>query len=169
MNARKKRTTTGKTAVTSWTGISVLKKKQGKLPADVNRTQAKTQLKPPAIKRRVDYESFQTTRAPISASGPSSRRGEPVLNKDNKSSQSPVSSYPPRTVGKPAVGESSVLTGFSVQAIAWSKNPVERIAVINDLVVREGEFIEGIQVAQIGLDEVSLKKGDKTWLLQCGR
>ncbi|MFH1618818.1 MAG: general secretion pathway protein GspB [bacterium] len=91
------------------------------------------------------------------------------MKKDDKAYPPAVSSYPPRAVGKPAVDESSLPTGFSVQAIAWSKVPAERIAVINGEVLREGGFVGGIQVDQIGLDEVSLKKGDKTWLLKCGR
>ena len=159
---RKERIPARKTVVASRTGVRVLEKKEGKLPPAVNKTQAKTQLKPPAKKLEVDSRSIQTARDPINASGSPSQRGVPVLNKDDKA-------YPPQTVGKPAVDESSVLTGFSVQAIAWSKIPAERIAVINGVVMREGGFVEGIQVTQIGIDEVSLKKGDKTWLLQCGR
>lgn len=163
---RKEKVPARKTVAASRTGLRALGKKEEKLPAVVNRTQAKTQLKPPAM---VDSRSFQTAREPSSAYGSPSPKGEPVLNKDDKAYPSPVSSYPPRTVGKPAVDESSVLTGFSVQAIAWSKLPAERIAVINGAVVREGGVVEGIQVIQIDLDEVYLKKGDKTWMLKCGR
>jgi len=149
---RKQKTPTRKTVVTSRTGVRVLEKKGGKPP--------------PA---RVDSRSFQTPGDPKSASGLPSRRDVLVLKKDDKAYPPPGESYPLPNAGKPAVDESSVLTGFSVQAIAWSKIPAERIAVINGVVMREGGFVEGIQVTQIGIDEVSLKKGEKTWLLKCGR
>jgi len=168
-NAQRGRAATGKAAVTTRTGARVPEKKEEKPPAGVNRTQAKTPLKAPAKKLRVDPRSLQTGSVPIRASDSSLTRSEPVLNEDNKSYPPPVRSYPPRNVGKPAVDERSVLTGFSVQAIAWSKIPAERIAVINGLVVREGGFVEGIQVTQIDMEEVSLRKGDQTWQLQCGR
>jgi hypothetical protein len=138
---RKQKVPARKTVVTSRTGVRVLEKKEGKLPPVVNRTQAKMQLNPPGKKLQVDSKPLQP----------------------------PGSSYPPRTAGKPEVVESSVLTGFSVQAIAWSKIPAERIAVINGVVVREGGVVEGIHVIQIDLEEVYLKKDDKTWLLKCGR
>jgi len=166
---RKEKVPARKTVVASRTGVRVLEKKEGKLPPAVNKTQAKTQLKPPEKKLGVDSGSFQTGRDPINASGSPSQKGEPGLNEDDKAYPPPVSSYPPRTVGKPAVDESSVLTGFSVQAIAWSKLPAERIAVINGAVVREGGVVEGIHVIQIDLDGVYLKKGEKTWMLKCGR
>jgi len=130
-----------KTVVTSRTGVRVLEKKEGNPPAAVNRTQAKTRFKPPEKKPQVASKSFKP----------------------------PDRSDPSRTDGKPEVDESSVLAGFSVQAIAWSKIPAERIAVINGAVVREGGFVEGIHVIQIGLDEVYLKKGENTWMLKCGR
>ena len=169
INPLKERTAAGKTVVASRTGVRVPEKKEGKPPAVGNGTQAITQLEPPAEKPGVDSTSFQTARDSISASGLPSQRGELVLHKDDKAYPPPGRSYPPQAVGKPAVVESSRLTGFSVQAIAWSKIPAERIAVINGVVMREGGFVEGVQVTQIGMDEVSLKKGDKTWLLQFGR
>lgn len=147
-------------------GAGVPEKKKGNLPAVVNRTQAKTQLKQPA---RVDPRLFQTAVDPNNLSGSPSSRDGLVPNKEGNVYPPPCGSYPPRTVEKPPVDERSVLAGFFIQAIAWSKLPAERIAVINGVVVREGGFVEGLQVSQIGMDEVSLKKGDKTWLLQFGR
>lgn len=169
INTRKEKAAGEKTAVTSRTGVEVPEKKDGKLPAVVNRTGAKTQLKPSAEKPGIDSKSFQTTREPVSASGSPSQRRMPVLNNDDKAYPPPGRSYQPQAADKPAVVESSIPTGFSVQAIAWSKIPAERIAVINGMVMREGGFVEGVQVTHIGMDEVSLKKGDKTWRLQCGR
>ena len=166
---QKERAKTEKTGVAFRTSVRGPEKKGGNLAAVDKRIQAKTQLSPTAKKVRVDSKSLQTVRAPNGASGSPSPEGEPVLNEDKKSYPPPVGTHPSRIIEEPAFDQGSVLTGFTVQAIAWSKIPAERIAVINGIVVREGGFVEGIQVTQIDIDEVSLKKGDKIWLLQCGR
>ena len=54
---------------------------------------------------------------------------------------------------------------FTLQAIAWSKNPNERLVVINGLILREGDGIEGITVTQIGTNEVIVQKESKLWKL----
>ena len=54
---------------------------------------------------------------------------------------------------------------YTLQAIAWSKNPNERLVVINGLVLREGDGIEGITVTQIGTNEVIVQKESKLWKL----
>ena len=54
---------------------------------------------------------------------------------------------------------------YTLQAIAWSKNPSERLAVINGQVLREGDGIEGITVTQIGTNEVIVQKESKLWKL----
>jgi hypothetical protein len=43
---------------------------------------------------------------------------------------------------------------IELQAIAWSIDPKERIAVINGRVVREGASLEGFTITRIGKDEV---------------
>jgi hypothetical protein len=50
-----------------------------------------------------------------------------------------------------------------IQAIAWSSDPQERIAVINDRILREGESMEGVLVTHIGKDEVVFRKGSEQW------
>ena len=54
---------------------------------------------------------------------------------------------------------------YTLQAIAWSQNPEERLAVINGSVLREGDGIEGITVTQIGTNEVIVKKDANLWKL----
>jgi len=169
VNAREKKTSTEKTAVSLRPGQGGLEKKQRKLPTNFNSIQAKTKPNAPAKSNRVDYKPTRSKRGPTHISGPTPGGDEPTLNKNNESFPPAAASSPLRTVGGPVVGDSSVLTGFYVQAIAWSKIPAERIAVINTKVVREGEFVEGMQVTRIGIDDVSLKKGEKTWLVRCGR
>ena len=48
---------------------------------------------------------------------------------------------------------------LDLQAIAWSKDPQKRIAVINGHIVREGESIGDMSVTHIGADNVLVRKG----------
>jgi len=166
---RKETTPSDKSAHISPAGVRDLKQKEEKLPAMTDKARPQAALRPPVQKRPSDFKSFQTTRTPGRAADSSSSDGDLVSDKLDKPDPPPVIPHPSRTIDKPAVNELPALTGFSVQAIAWSKNPAERIAVINGLVVREGGSVEGMLVIRIDLDEVYLKKGDQTWLLRFGQ
>ena len=54
-------------------------------------------------------------------------------------------------------------TKIEVQAIAWSNDPKSRLAVINGLILREGESVDNVIVMHIGKDEVVFKKGEEGW------
>jgi hypothetical protein len=54
-------------------------------------------------------------------------------------------------------------TKIELQAIAWSKDPKSRLAVINGLILRERESIDNVIVMHIGKDEVIFKKGGEEW------
>jgi len=54
-------------------------------------------------------------------------------------------------------------TRVKLQAIAWSKDPKSRLAVINGLILREGESIDNVIVMHIGKDEVIFKEGGEEW------
>jgi hypothetical protein len=54
---------------------------------------------------------------------------------------------------------------FTLQAIAWAKEPPKRMAVINGEVVRQGDVVKGVFVNQINENDVVLKKGDLVWRL----
>jgi type II secretory pathway component PulC len=49
--------------------------------------------------------------------------------------------------------------GLKLQAIAWSANPAERIAVVNSSILREGDAVEGYRVVRINRDDVMLRGG----------
>ena len=55
-----------------------------------------------------------------------------------------------------------------LQAIAWSNVAVERIAVINDRIVREGESVEGYSINQIRQEDVVVNDGARSWQLEFG-
>ena len=54
-------------------------------------------------------------------------------------------------------------TKIEVQAIAWSNDPKSRLAVINGLILREGESVDNVIVMHIGKDVVVFKKGEEGW------
>lgn len=57
---------------------------------------------------------------------------------------------------------------LKLQAIAWSDNAAQRIAVVNDHVVREGESVEGFSVNQIRQDDIIVNDGTESWRLEFG-
>jgi hypothetical protein len=57
---------------------------------------------------------------------------------------------------------------LKLQAIAWSNDAAQRIAVINDHIVREGESIEGFSVTQIRQDDIIVNDGTESWRLEFG-
>ncbi len=57
---------------------------------------------------------------------------------------------------------------LKLQAIAWSNVAAERIAVINDRIVREGESVEGYSINQIRQEDVVVNDGARSWQLEFG-
>jgi hypothetical protein len=56
-------------------------------------------------------------------------------------------------------------TGLILQAISWDKNSENRIVVINNHIVREGETVDGFLVTLIGKDDVLVREGGNEWKL----
>lgn len=57
---------------------------------------------------------------------------------------------------------------LKLQAIAWSKDAAQRLAVINGHIVREGESVEGFMVNQIRMENVVVNDGSTSWQLEFG-
>ncbi|MFC1814635.1 hypothetical protein ACFL0M_01580 [Thermodesulfobacteriota bacterium] len=138
------------------------------VPVEIKKLPFKAKLKPvlkrpktPSVSTR---KTRTTTRKPLIAGGTEL----PISISDEKPNLQPAEILRNMRAKEPSLIESPGETGFEVQAIAWSKTPEKRIAVINGRIVHEGEYIDGVSVTQIGLDEVSLKKGSKMWKLKCG-
>jgi cytoskeletal protein RodZ len=131
---------------------------------------AKDTLKtpPPLRKRRPIATTPKRSPAPVTAKTPIEATQQPTSLPAVQTPRRPASRKPflesPASEAKPSppnLADSS----YTLQAIAWSKNPTERLAVINGLVVREGDGIEGITVTQIGTNEVIVQKESKLWKL----
>jgi len=57
---------------------------------------------------------------------------------------------------------------LKLQALAWFSDTSRRMAVINGRIVREGESVDGYQIAQIRRDDVVVNDGKKSWSLEFG-
>jgi hypothetical protein len=57
---------------------------------------------------------------------------------------------------------------LKLQAIAWSNDVAQRIAVVNGHIVREGESVEGYSVTQIRPDDIIVNDGTESWRLEFG-
>ncbi len=96
------------------------------------------------------------------ASTKPSRQRSPIAIKTSKSptgfSQNRKLPTSPSSIGmgnRPLVIKE---TTFALQALVWSKDIDGRFAVINDQIVREGDFFEGVLVKKIDWDHVVLEK-----------
>ena len=77
-----------------------------------------------------------------------------------------------RTKPKPARSaipfKSAGGSGLKLQAIAWSSDSKERIAVVNGRILREGSSIEGTLIIRIDKNDVSFQKGGEQWKQKFG-
>jgi hypothetical protein len=78
-----------------------------------------------------------------------------------------LSSRPqPQTPDPKARGRAMPIpTGLTLQAISWSEQEAERLAVINNQIVREGTTFEGYNVVRIETERVLLRKNGEAWAL----
>jgi hypothetical protein len=54
---------------------------------------------------------------------------------------------------------------LELQAISWADDPNQRLAVINNRIMRQGQLIDEYTIVHIGADEVVVKKGASIWKL----
>ncbi len=59
-------------------------------------------------------------------------------------------------------------SGLKLQAIAWSSDSKESIAVVNGRILREGSSIEGTLIVRIDKNDVSFQKGGEQWRQKFG-
>ena len=64
--------------------------------------------------------------------------------------------------------KSSGGSGLKLQAIAWSSDSKDRIAVVNGRILREGSSIEGSLIIRIDKNDVSFQKGGEQWKQRFG-
>lgn len=52
---------------------------------------------------------------------------------------------------------------LELQAISWAKKPSDRIAVINNEIMHQGQFVAGYKIVYIGPDALVVEKGGEQW------
>ena len=57
---------------------------------------------------------------------------------------------------------------FKIQAISWGETPQERLVVISNQVLREGDGIEGYRISRINPDDIVLRRGANAYRLDFG-
>ncbi len=64
------------------------------------------------------------------------------------------------SVGEKTAGE----TGLSIQALVWSADPAERMAVINGSIVRQKGMVADVSVIHIGSDHIIFQNDTARWM-----
>jgi len=82
--------------------------------------------------------------------------GSPPLKKD------PAGVGGNRTAAIPLIKEAG---GLKLHAIAWSPEPDKRMAVVNELIVREGASFDEFSVVRIDPNEIVIQKDREQWRL----
>ena len=85
-----------------------------------------------------------------------------------KTESGPVIESKKEPVEKPVQLDRLEGVGLKIQAISWADTPQERLAVINNQVLREGDGIEGYQISHINPDDIVLRRGGKSYQLDFG-
>ncbi len=68
---------------------------------------------------------------------------------------------PPNSISMPK--ENTQMPDLQLQGLVYSKEPKERMVIINQKTLREGDTFQGIRVKQIQKDSVLLQKNATTW------
>lgn len=100
-----------------------------------------------------------------------SRKSEPQVlpgKKDAPASKGNLSKRAPVQERKPLPMNRLEGIGFKIQAISWGETPLERLVVINNQVLREGDGIEGYRISRINPDDILLRRGSNTYRLDFG-
>jgi hypothetical protein len=67
-----------------------------------------------------------------------------------------------RYAGLPRFSDSTL----KLQAIAWAHEASQRLAVINNRIVREGDSVDGYSIVQIRSEDVIINDGTESWRLE---
>lgn len=83
----------------------------------------------------------------------------------------PTKALPRKTNRSPSKDRYAGLPLFSdsklkLQAIAWAHEASQRLAVINNRIVREGDSVDGYSIIQIRSEDVIVNDGTESWRLE---
>jgi hypothetical protein len=103
------------------------------------------------------------SRTPATTDKAAPKDRPPSAEKGNK--PIPAENPPQRPTPAPGPADIQIFNDprLQLQAIAWSEQAEDRIAVINGALVREGGQVKGVAIIQIGVDEVVFEEGGRRW------
>ncbi len=135
------------------------------VPVQKSVTRPRKIKKPTPTKRKIPLKNKQTRSQPVQPSG--SRRTPASAPK-----KQPFAAKP--SPAKVAGGQDARFDALSamnnsklkLQAIAWSEDTAQRMAVINDHIVREGGTVDGYSITSIRKDDVIVNDGTTSWRLE---
>ena len=128
-----------------------------------DQTDQMTALKPQA--RAPESKSPAKSRI---SSGPEAKAADSGQRKKRQPATAPAKKSKTRAVPTARSYPRLDNAKLKLQAIAWSKVAAERIAVINDRIVREGESVEGYSINRIRQEDVVVNDGARSWQLEFG-
>ncbi len=141
----------------------------------------KTKTKPKSLEDGNNTDGIKTEQFQSAASKEDPKR-EPVVDtaslksdpkvlpgkKDSAPSGDDLSKGTPAQEEKPLPMNRIEGVGFKIQAISWGDTSPERLVVINNQVLREGDSIEGYRISRINPDDILLRRGRNTYRLDFG-
>jgi hypothetical protein len=87
------------------------------------------------------------------------KKSRPSKSLPRKANRSPSKD---RYAGLPRFSDSKL----KLQAIAWAHEAPQRLAVINNRIVREGDSVDGYSIVQIRTEDVIVNDGTESWRLE---
>jgi hypothetical protein len=158
------------------TPIPVIKKglkttKPDRSSAPISKTPSRNRL----AKKPTHYAS-NAQEKPVRTNPLKSMTPQPNAADPKKTLRPNPNALPPSANKKtpsPAEGNSSYHSRLDdsklkLQAIAWSNDAAQRIAVINGSIIREGGSVDGFSVTRIRQNDVIVNDGTKSWRLEFG-
>ena len=113
-------------------------------------------------------QTAQTQRSPKSSMSRGPETRAKVSEQRKARPPKPASTSRPRATAAQSTRSYQRLDDakLKLQAIAWSNVAAQRIAVINNRIVREGESVEGFSINQIRQEDVIVNDGNQSWQLE---
>ncbi|MGD9078583.1 MAG: general secretion pathway protein GspB [Desulfobacterales bacterium] len=115
--------------------------------------------------RKIQPQEIKSTAKSNTTRSPKAISEKPVESKTRPAAAAPAKKSSSRVARSYRRLDDSKL---DLQAIAWSKDASQRLAVINGHIVREGESVEGFLVNQIRQDTVIVNDGTSSWQIEFG-
>ena len=121
-------------------------------------------LLPRAAGRKTDANALPAEVEPLWLK----KRLQGARSRSEPGSTTRTASVKPKESDRPTIpsSEAPVTSQLQLQALAWSEDMVRRMAVINDLVVHEGDWVAGFQVVSILPEKVVVDDGRRRFRLE---